>query len=191
MGDEEAVNSLSEVSQTDPGSTISEARGAPSSKYHPNAYRMGNEALDGGGVASPRSYFEESPQFYNSEPCQEIVGKSSTLGERESSVRKPEVIKKDPNKVPKIAEKNFIRKSLFTHSKPSTCFSLNCWTNLEPPKKKSRGSPRARRQTAKFPIEIGKGKLGFKVPPTVPRSPNFGITFSRAEKSNSCPREQG
>jgi hypothetical protein len=95
MGEKEAIKCLSEVSRTDPGLLNSKTRGAPSSKYISNASRDRNEALDGGGVASPRSRSSDVNFSILLEPCQEFSQESSFSGERESFVRKPE----DPPKI--------------------------------------------------------------------------------------------
>jgi hypothetical protein len=51
MGSEEAVNSLSSVSETDDGKLDNGLGGASYSKYQPNACLLGNEAQNGVEVA--------------------------------------------------------------------------------------------------------------------------------------------
>jgi hypothetical protein len=91
MGEKESIKCLSEVSRTDPGLLNSKTRGAPSSKYIPNASRDRNEALDGGGVAGTRSCCSDVNFTIKNEPCREPSQKSSPLGERDQSEGKPEL----------------------------------------------------------------------------------------------------
>jgi hypothetical protein len=90
MGTPKVIKSLLEGSSKDVGTNRSKTGGASNPKYQPNACRLGNEALDRVEVAGPRRTEQSHINFPFFEPCLDLVGKVSSQGERDSSVRKPE-----------------------------------------------------------------------------------------------------